>query len=124
MAHTTPDYTVWGGRRGEPWAREWQHVSGPSTYTGDPIVEIRCGETETSRLVASSYPDREAPDVALVDVSGSDLPSGLLALTVADTDKIPAGAYWVGVKADRTGSGVVEIVHRQWAVGPQVAVLS
>ena len=119
----SPEQAEWSGVRGDYWHRRWVRMTGSSTLA-DPVVEIRNGPQETAPLVASSVVARQLAEVAAIDLSATDLGSGILDWVILATESVkiaPAATYRIEVEVKRDGHEATIMSHA-WQVLPQVAV--
>lgn len=118
-------------RRGDAWvfAVDQTDDEDLSGWDDDVLVQIRTRPNEAGTMVASSNADDEDDDVALIDTTGTAFGDGdsVFRFTMEDSDKIPAGDYWLEASTLRDGLPFTVIpgptqAPRRFRVLPQVAV--
>lgn len=95
-------------RRGDAWVFDVAQTSTDDLSGWDAetlLVQIRAAAEEGATLVASSEPGDEDDDVALVDTAGTSFGDGdsTIRLVMVDTDKIPAGIYYIEAELEVDG---------------------
>lgn len=95
-------------RRGDAWVFDVTQTSDDDLTGWDAdslLVQIRAAASEGATLVASSDVNDEADDVALIDLTGTVFGDGesSIVMTMADSDKIDAGTYYIEAQLEVDG---------------------